>query len=231
VSGSIAGIAGGRFRNRIDNFLRRAALPNPDRFYTDDSFASECFEQLLSGQFKEAVNIDDSLEIVRERYRQANADAELNRLLFIDLQMAISDNDLTKVNRAAKATGISVLYPYLDRSLIDLTGRIPAHLKVKGTKKRYLFKKALSDVLPREILKKKKQGFGLPVGVWFRSQPKFRELLNDVLRSQRAKERGYFNVKYLEELLDRHTRGLWDYSSELWLLMMLELWHRQYVDG
>jgi asparagine synthase (glutamine-hydrolysing) len=94
-----------------------------------------------------------------------------------------------------------------------------------------MFKKAMSDILPREILTKKKHGFGLPVGVWFRDHAGFRQLLNDVLLSRRALERGYFERRMIERLVQRHQQNVWDYTQELWLLLMLELWHREHVDA
>ena len=217
--------------NRIKNIIRRGSLPNPDRFYTDDSFASEHYGDLLSDDFRQQVDIGESLEFMRSIYREAETDSELHRLMYIDLRMAIAENDLVKVNRTSKAIGVSVLYPYLDRGLVDFTGRLGAAWKVKGLTKRYMFKKAMTDILPREILTKKKHGFGLPVGLWFRDHAQFKQLLNDVLLSRRALERGYFERRMIERLVQRHQQNVWDYTQELWLLLMLELWLQEHVDA
>jgi len=220
-----------RLLNKVKNFIHRSSLPNPDRFYTDDSFASDHFEELLVPGFRRDIDVASSLDLMRELYRDTAADSELHRLMYIDLMMAIAENDLVKVNRTAKATGVSVLYPYLDRDLIEFTGRIGAKWKVKHLTKRYLFKRAMDGILPPEILAKKKQGFGLPIGVWFREHQGFRELLNDTLLSQRAQERGYFERDFIKSIVQRHQQGVWDYTQELWLMLMLELWHREHLDG
>ena len=220
-----------RFANRIKNFLHRGALANPERFYTDDSFASDYYSELLTPELRQQCPARSSLAILDRHFAEAEAGAELNRLMYIDLQMAIADNDLTKVNRSAKAAGVSVLYPYLTPELIQFMGRVPADLKVKRTEKRYLFKKAVAPILPDAILTKKKQGFGLPFGHWFRHDPKISAFLGDILMSKRCRERGYLESGFLQTLLERHRQGVWDYSNELWLLLMLELWHRRYVDG
>ncbi len=220
-----------RFANRIKNFLHRGALANPERFYTDDSFASDYYQDLLTADFREKCPERSSLAILDRHFAETGASAELNRLMYIDLQMAIADNDLTKVNRSAKAAGVSVLYPYLTPELIQFMGRVPHDLKVKRTAKRYLFKKAVAPILPEAILTKKKQGFGLPFGHWFRHDPKISAFLRDILMSQRCRERGYLESGFLTTLLDRHQQGVWDYSNELWLLLMLELWHQRFVDG
>lgn len=219
-----------RFANKVKNFLNRGALANPERFYTDDSFASDFYDELLSPAFKAACPRRSSLAILDEHYGAIDSEDELNRLMYIDLQMAIADNDLTKVNRSAKAAGVSVLYPYLTPDLIQLMGRMPPHLKVNRTTKRYLFKKATKPLLPEAILRKKKQGFGLPFGYWFRHDPKISSFLGDILLSQDCMERGYLERSFVTSLLDRHQQGVWDYSNELWLLLMLELWHKKHVD-
>ncbi|HBR96496.1 MAG TPA: hypothetical protein DD979_03845 [Gammaproteobacteria bacterium] len=220
-----------RFINRVGNFLYRGSLPNPARFYTDDAFASEFYDTLLTPGFRHDLNPDASLAILQGWYDQCDASSELNRLMYMDLKMAISDNDLTKVNRAAKCVGASVLYPYLSPSLVNFMGNIPAHYKVKETQKRYLFKKAVANILPEAIQQKKKQGFGLPVGEWFRSDKAFRELAADTLLSPTATERGYFERAFIERLLSRHEKRVWDYTQEIWLLLMLELWHQRNVDA
>ncbi len=227
----LADPADARLVNRIKNFVRRGSIPNPDRLYSDDSFASENFEALLSYEFRRNVKVDESLDVMRGHYREAKTVSELHRLMYIDLMLAIAENDLVKVNRTSKAFGVSVLYPYLDRALVDFTGRLGPAWKVKGLKKRYLFKKSMAEILPREILTKKKHGFGLPVGDWFRNHAQFRQLIADVLLSRRSLERGYFERSMIEQLVHRHQQNVWDYTQELWLLLMLELWHQEHLDG
>lgn len=234
---ALARIAGAHHRdghllaNRVRNFVRRGAMSNPARFYQEESFASEHFDELLSPCVRNSVDRDASLDLMRKHYDEAGPEIdELHRLMYIDQMMAIADNDLVKVQRASQAAGVCVTYPYLDTQLVDFTGRLPAAMKVKGTHKRYLFKRALRDLLPAEILSKRKQGFGLPIALWARRPGAFRDLLHDTLRSQRAVERGYFETDFVAGLLDTHDRGSWDMSPELWRLLMLELWQREYVD-
>ena len=217
--------------NRVKTMIRRGLLPNPDRFYSDDSFASDHFEELLSPEFRARVHRDDSLQVQREIYARANTPSELHRLMYLDLQMTIAESDVVKVVRSARMADMDVAFPYLDSTLVAYTGRLPQRFKVNVLKKRHLFKLAMADILPVEIIKKKKQGFGLPLAVWLRNGGAMRDLVNDVLRSQRARERGYFTHAFVEQLIESHERGSWDYSSELFRLLMLELWHREYLDA
>jgi asparagine synthase (glutamine-hydrolysing) len=122
---------------------------------------------------------------------------------------------------------VGVAFPFLEQSLVDFTGRLPARHKLRGSQKRYLFKKAMATVLPEAIQKKKKQGFGMPLSVWMRRGGMFQDLVVDTLNSRAARERGWFETDAIASLLDRHKRGAWDYSAELYILTMLELWQQR----
>lgn len=220
-----------RWANKIKNFVERGSLPNPDRFYSDDAFASKYFSELLSPDFQSAVGIDDALDVQRKIFHQAQATAELNRLLYLDLKLTIAENDLVKVTRAAKVCGVQVMFPFIDSRLIECTGRLPAADKVRGLKKRYLFKLATNDLLPEGIKKKKKHGFGLPTSVWLRRGGAYADRMTGIVLSERALARGYFNRDFIATLVDRHRRGAWDHAADIHQLAMLELWHREYLDS
>lgn len=220
-----------RSANRIKNFIARGSLPNPDRFYSDDAFASVHYPELLSADFRAAVDRGDSLAHQRRIYHQAATANELHRLMYLDLKMTLADNDVVKVTRAARLAGINVVFPFLDPDLVAFTGRLPGHCKVRWLQKRFLFKRAMRDILPEAILNKTKQGFGLPISVWLRQRGRYRDLIHDTVLSSRALARGYFNRGFVQSLLERHERGAWDHSPEMYSLLMLELWHRTYLDG
>lgn len=226
-----AGLLRSRGANRVRNFVQRANLPNPDRFYNDDAFASKYFTQLLSPQMRSSVGADDALDVLRRIYRQCDAPSEIHRLMYLDLRMTIAENDLVKVTRAAKLAGVNTLFPYLDRQLLDFTGRLPGHDMVRGLHKRHLFKLATQDILPEEIRSKKKQGFGLPTSVWLRRGGAYAELVLDTVLSARAMARGHFEPAFIRELVDRHRKGLWDHAADLHMLAMLELWQQGHVDA
>jgi asparagine synthase (glutamine-hydrolysing) len=155
----------------------------------------------------------------------------LHRIMRLDLMMAIAQNDLRKVHGAASLAGVTVRFPYLDPALVSHVGRLPERHIVRGVTKRYLFKKAMRGILPEAILRKKKQGFGLPVSVWLRSDGPFKRLARETLFDARARARGWWDVAFVEGLLSQHERGAWDYGDCLYRLLMLELWLRRYVDA
>src|SRR5204863_4659117 len=98
-----------------------------------------------------------------------------------------------------------------------------------GFETKHLLKEAVKDLIPGEILHRPKQGFGVPIQEWINQQ--LRSRIRDTLRDARTRQRGYINSNYLDVLLDEHERGRRDHSMGLWSLLMLELWHRRFLDG
>ncbi len=213
-------------RNRLYNFVYRGNLPNPERFYMDDAFASKWGETLASPQLCQQVPPDASLEVVRGHYERAHAQDELDRLLYVDLKMAIWGNDLPKVLTAARAAGLRVRFPFLDPKLAAFTGTLPPDLKVRGLKKRYLFKRAVADLLPDEVLQKPKQGFGVPIAQWIRTDRRVREAVLDPVLDSKSFIRECVTTTGLRSIVEKHLRGCWDYGGWLWATMMLEQWIR-----
>jgi asparagine synthase (glutamine-hydrolysing) len=212
-------------------YVRRASMPNPDRFYSSEFYVSQERSRLLSPEFLAAIRPDWPLEIARAHYEAAPASTEIDRLLYLDLKITIGDNDLFKVTRTAELAGIGVRFPMLDHPLAELTGGLPAAFKVRAGEKRYIFKRAFAPLLPAEILQKVKHGFGLPVSHWLKTHPGFRELARDTLLSAGSRGRGYYAPGALESLFRLHeTDATPFYGDILWTLLMLELWHRRHGD-
>ncbi len=231
---TVGGAVGGsqvHFLNRVENFFERAALPNPDRFYTDDSFASDHYDELLQPDFRAQVVRDASLEFMRSVYRLGRTGGPLHRIMRLDLLMAIAQNDLRKVHGAAKAVGVTVRFPYLDPALVAYVHRLPERHKVRRLEKRHLFKLATAGILPEQILRKKKQGFGLPTAVWLRSDPAFQATVRETLFDARTRARGWWDLGFVERLLTEHAQGSWDHADSIWRLYVLENWLRRYADA
>jgi asparagine synthase (glutamine-hydrolysing) len=101
-------------------------------------------------------------------------------------------------------------------------------MKLRGLESKHILKRAVRGIVPDEILNRSKQGFGLPMGAWINNQ--LRERMRDTLVDLRTRQRGYVKPEYVSTLLDEHERGRRDHSTALWSLLMLELWHRSFVD-
>lgn len=216
---------------RARGYVRRANLPGAERMFTYQFLATHSPTEVFESDFLEALGAYSFLAIPSRHYAAANARDHLDRLLYVDMKITLADNDLPKVTCTSELAGVQARFPFLDRSVAEFSGRIPARLKVKGFEKRYLFKRAFRDLLPIEIIRKKKHGFGIPVSTWMKSDKRMRELSRDTLLSSRAFGRGYFRRQFIEDLFRRHEQDDSTYYGDtLWTFLALELWHRQTVD-
>src|ERR1035437_133061 len=223
------------FRNGLTSkarrYIRRSNFPQPYRFFSYNPMLEDGPAEVFEQEFLDQLKGYSVLETPSEYYRNGPARDHLNRLLYIDVKMTLSDNDLLKVTRMSELAGIRSRFPFLDRAVAEFSGTIPPHLKVKGTEKRYLFKRAFRQLLPSEVIRKTKHGFGIPVAYWMKSDKRMREIAQDVLRSPRTFERGYIRRDYIEELFRRHEEDETPfYGDMLWIFLMLELLFRQFVD-
>jgi len=215
---------------RMPRYVRRSNIPNPRRMFSYNLLLSEPLERLLTPEFLATVRPDELLATAEGHFRRpAAGTAELDRLLYLDLKMTIADNDLRKVSGMAELAGVSVRYPLLDTRLAEFSGRIPPELKLRGFEKRYLFKQALADFLPPEVLKKTKHGFGAPIAVWMKSDPAWKHFVGDLLHDHRTRQRGYLRAEVLDTMWRQmQTQEASYYGDCLWPLLMLELWHREH---
>jgi len=213
---------------KAKKYIRRAQIPYPERLVSYDFFRIVPPPELLEPGFLESLGRDfDPYAHVHAHYHRAPARSELDRQLYVDLKLAISDNDLFKVTRATEAAGIAVRYPFLDSRLVEFATSVPARIKMRGTNLRSFFKKAYAELLPTETRAKKKHGFGLPIPIWLREDRRLNELMHDVVLGPTSVQRGYFRRRALEDLVERHrTDQTSFYGTVLWNLMLLELWHR-----
>jgi asparagine synthase (glutamine-hydrolysing) len=216
---------------RARGYIRRANLPGVERMLSYQFLRTHPPAEIFEEDFLRALGQYSVLDIPASHYAQAQARDHLDRLLYVDTKITLADNDLPKVTCMSELAGIQTRFPFLDRSVAEFSGRIPARLKVKGFNKRYLFKRAFRDLLPIEIIGKKKHGFGIPVAGWMTSDKGMRELSRDTLLSARTFSRGYFKREFIEDLFRKHeTEDSTYYGDTIWTFLALELWHRQVVD-
>ena len=212
-------------------YIRRASVPNPRRIFSYGLFLSTPPEQILQPEFLHAAPPAAWMNIADGHFQTGDRRSELNRLMYLDTKLILADNDLRKVLGTAELAGVRARFPLLDYRLAELSGRIPSRLKMKGSKKRYIFKRAMKEILPREILTKQKHGFGVPVALWFLQEPRLETLVKDVLNDTRTRQRGYFRPEFFDEVMRQHREvDAKNYGELIWYLLVLELWHRQHLE-
>jgi asparagine synthase (glutamine-hydrolysing) len=212
------------------NYLHNIALDPIDRYLDSVSLFTGLNKRLLySRGFKEDLGGNGHLEMFfREFSGRVKTGNALDRLLYIDSKTYLPGDILAKVDRTSMAASLEARAPLLDHKLIDFVTRIPASLKLSGMETKHLFKRAVKDLIPDEILNRPKQGFGVPIQQWINHQLKAR--IRETLMDRQTQQRGFIDQHYVNVLLDEHERGRRDHSSALWALLMLELWLRTFVD-
>ncbi len=146
----------------------------------------------------------------------------------IDVQSYLPYDLLVKVDIASMTHSLEARSPFLDHAVMEFAARLPAGMKLRGRTGKHLLKRAFADLLPPANVQRPKMGFGVPIGQWFRGP--LRELLCDSLLCGRSLKRDYFQPAEVERLVLQHLRGEADHSFSLWSLLMLELWHQEFVD-
>jgi len=218
--------------NRARKYVDKASLPAADRISAYDFLNVVPLRDLATPELLDILDGYDASRAVRCHYERARGDTGLDRFLYMDLKLAIADNDLYKVNRMTERAGVVVRYPFLDPGPVSVAERVPAALKMRGRKLRVFFKRAYRDFLPPEVIQKTKHGFGLPIAIWLRTDPALHALMRDLVLSERSVARGYFQRTTLERMVAEHRKDETSfYGTALWNLMVLELWHRRYRDG
>ena len=190
-------------------------------------FMPEQKQVLYTERLLEATAGVDSYDLVDQAFRGSRAISRVNQLMDVDVNTYLPGDLLVKVDISTMANSLEARSPFLDHRLMEWAAGLPAQLKVRGGTTKYLLKKALRDWLPHEVLHRPKQGFGVPMAHWLRTD--LRDVAWDVLTDRTATDRGLFRPEAVRTLLREHEAGE-DHARRIWALMQFELWHRRFVD-
>lgn len=185
--------------------------------------------KLYSDDLQDTLNGSDSFEFIRNYFNRVNTSDPLNRQLYVDIKSYLVDNILVKVDRMSMATSLETRVPFLDHRFVEFSATIPSRLKLQGKNTKYLFKKAMGDVLPPQILNRSKEGFSIPIKNWLKEDLK--PLMLEVLDQQKIKREGFFNTNYVEQLKKEHLSGKENHSHRLWSMMVFGIWQDLYLRG
>jgi asparagine synthase (glutamine-hydrolysing) len=213
-------------------FSWNITLPSRDRYLDGISFlpALERERKLFSHDFLEQVRScrDPFLQFQRY-YDEAPATDHLSRLLYLDTKTYLTADIMTKVDRMSMAISLETRAPILDHVFVEWVTSLPAKYKFRDGKRKFMLKKLAERLgIPPALLHRPKQGFALPLVHWIRHELK--ELLQELLLDSRTLQRGYFKPDAVHGLLDQHLRGRRDNTGVLWMLLIFELWHRNFLE-
>jgi asparagine synthase (glutamine-hydrolysing) len=214
---------------RGKNFLRRVSRQDNGRYLDSVAFfQADEKDALYSADVRRSLTGWDAEESLGAHFSRFAALPHDSRMMRFDFETYLPEDVLTKVDRMSMAHSIESRVPLLDNQVIDFAATLPAHFKIRKGRQKHILKEAVRTLLPGGIIDRKKQGFGVPLGVWFRGG--LTDVFADVLRSPLTRQRGYFEPAFVDRLVEEHVTGRRDHTFRLWQLTVFELWHRQYLD-
>lgn len=217
------------FSNRAARWLKRMSEAAEHRYARRIThFHPELQHEICAPQFVERLAAGEAFARLSAQYRGSDALDDLDAMLDVDVNTYLPDCLLVKVDIASMAHGLEARSPMVDHVFMEFAAALPSSMKVRNGVSKHILKRAARPFLPDENIDRAKRGFSIPLAPWFRGE--FGTLAADVLLDGRLAQRGYFHMDVVRRLLDEHRRGVTTWQKQLWNLLMLEYWHRTFID-
>jgi asparagine synthase (glutamine-hydrolysing) len=239
IAGTVAGLP--NFRGTsvkgsvrlMKKMTRSASLSPVDRFMMNCTYLdAEQKTSLYAPAFGREIFSSDPAARHRASFAEVGGSDFLNQMLYLDTKIFMASLNLNYNDKMSMASSVEVRVPFLDRKLAEFVAwNVPPRLKLKGFLRpttKYIFRKAMKDVLPREVLAQPKAGFAAPIDYWLAHDLK--EMTDDLLSESRIRERGLFRPEAVRGLVDQHRRGTQDWSMQIWQFLTLEIWMQTFLD-
>jgi asparagine synthase (glutamine-hydrolysing) len=205
--------------NLDETYLSRTSTPY--------QYFNRTSSTLYSAEMSRGVNKQQSAGIARNLIARQAGHGALDKMMYVDTKIWLPDDLLIKADRMTMANSIELRVPFLDHKVLEFAARLPRNQKVRGWKMKYLLKKAVAGHVPRQILNRRKLGFPVPYAKWMEHDLK--DLCTDILMDSRSLSRGYFRKAAVQNLLEANARS-GSHCPEIFSLVVLELWHREFAD-
>jgi len=215
------------FDFKVKKFLSGIGYPDGIRNYVWlGSFSFSDLPEVLSPEISNQFDKTRLVEEISAYEKDFPLKNRISLLQYLDLKLYLQESILVKVDRASMANSLEVRAPFLDHELVEFIMKLPSNLKLRGFTSKYLLKKAAESFLPREIIRRKKKGFGVPIARWVKGPLK--EMFLDLLSGDRIRKEGFLNPQCVEKLLQDHLTNKRDNRKQLWTLLVWELWLDRY---
>jgi asparagine synthase (glutamine-hydrolysing) len=215
---------------RGKNYLRHVSQDENGRYIDSIAFfQADEKEALVTADLRAAIGGREASHASIARFGRFGDLPYHSRMMRFDFETYLPEDVLAKVDRMSMAHSIESRVPLVDNEVIDFAAALPASFKIRNGRRKHILKRAAARLLPPAVLERRKQGFGVPIGAWFRGN--LRELFHDILLAPRTRTRGYFEPRFVDRIVREHLSGTRDHSLRLWQLVVFELWHRQYLDA
>jgi asparagine synthase (glutamine-hydrolysing) len=215
------------FEYRAKRFVRSSKYDLVTRHHSwFGSFSVDEQNALLTPVVREQT-LGDIYADARELLELCDATTEIERMQYLDINYYMAEDILTKVDRASMAVSLETRAPFLDPRVGQFAASLPLEYKLRGSKGKYILKKAVEPLLPREILHRSKKGFGIPVADWLKGR--LNPLMHDLLAPARLKDQGLFEPEHVQTLIAEHEKGIASHHKQLWTLLVFQLWHDNFL--
>jgi asparagine synthase (glutamine-hydrolysing) len=213
---------------------RSAGLSAVDRFIMNCTYLdADQKRSLYSCEFASKLLGSDPAVQHRAAFERVQHADFLNQMLYVDTKIFMTSLNLTYNDKMSMASSVEVRVPFLDRELAEFVAwNVPPRWKLKGRIRpttKHIFRKAMSAILPQEVLRQPKAGFAAPVDYWLAHD--LREMVDDLLSHSNVRQRGLFRPEAVRSFIDEHRAGRQDWSMQIWQFLTLELWQRTFMDG
>jgi len=217
-------------RRQMKRFIASLAL-SPRRRYLEwiSIFQESQRGQLYEDSFLASLPNTEPMEFLDDAFNRAEGLPPVAATGLADLLTYLPCDLMTKVDMSSMAHSLECRQPFLDHRVVELAVRMPERLRFRRGRGKLILNETFADILPEPIQRRPKMGFGVPLDHWFRDELK--DYAREILLDARTTARGNFREDYVRELLDDHQAGRFDHASRLWSLLVLELWHREWVDA
>ena len=218
---------GNRLIERIKRFVRTGAIADNDAYHSYISaFGQERRGALYSDRLRAAVRLEGPKETFDNYFDAARVPDVVNRALYNDIMMYLPGDLLMLTDRMSMQSSIEARAPFIDYTLMEFMATVPPELKLKGFEKKHILKKAFEGILPKDILYRRKQGFTVPLTVWFRNE--LNPFIQEMLSKERIERTGLFQWSSVERLLNEHMQHKENHHSRIWALLMFMVWQDMY---
>jgi asparagine synthase (glutamine-hydrolysing) len=233
LAGALPGGRPGRLTAPLRNakkFAKSAALDFESRYMGFGTyFTDEAKQRLYTDETREGVGDADAYYLHRRYFERCSKAAPLNRLLYVDMKTFLPCLNLDYTDRTSMAATLEVRVPLLNHELVELAARMPPRLKLKGLRRKYILKKAAEELLPRDVVWRKKAGFGAPIRAWLRGPLK--SLVDELLSEEVVRSRGLFRPEEVRRVVEANLSGREDFNLQVLQLLTLEMWQREFIDA
>lgn len=196
-------------RNNLQGYMHSVSIMNDDMR-----------QALFTDGFRSSLQGYNAVSVFERHAQAAPTDDPLSLIQYLDMKTYLPGDILTKVDRASMAHALEVRVPIIDHEFLEWVSDLPARHKLRGAEGKYIFKRSLEPYLPNDVLYRDKMGFAVPISNWFRGE--LRQHVRDKLLSERLSDSGFFNMNFIEKMIQDHQSGRREHSAPIWSLLMFE---------